>query len=137
MDKNEIKPIKWDTYSGRPASIDVIEGLEEAEKLSNDRKLRESSVEPLPITEEEYQILMPLLASYGLGLISGEEKQVLDSILGKINLEDYNSVAEAYFEIQRRARIRNHFSDINIGEMEEELFNLENPSEIENKGPSR
>lgn len=137
MDKNEIKPIKWDDYSGKPASIDVIEGLEEAEQLSNDRKRRESLVEPLPITEEEYQILMPLLASCGLGLISDEEKQVLDSILGKINLEDYNSVAEAYFEIQRRARIRNRFSDINIGEMEEELFNLENPPEIESKGPSR
>lgn len=137
MDKNETRPIKWDTYSGSPASIDVIEGLEEAEKLSNMRKLRESSVEPLPITEEEYQILMPLLASYGLRLISDEEKQVLDSILGKINLENYHSVAEAYFEIQRRARIRNHFSDINIGEMEEELFCLENPVEIEGKRNSR
>lgn len=136
MDNQNIKPVEWDDYSGSPADARTVNSLQELSQMTEKRKQKEK-IEPLPITESEYQILMPLLASYGLGLITEEEKQRLTPILEKINLENCTSLSEAYFEIKRRARYGNNFSDINIGEMEEELFDLEEPLEIENNSPTR
>lgn len=136
MDNQNIKPVEWDDYSGSPANAELVNTLQELNQMTEKIEQREK-IEPLPITESEYQILMPLLASYGLGLITEEEKQRLTPILEKINLENCASLSEAYFEIQRRARYGNNFSDVSIGEMEEELFCLENPREIESNGPTR
>jgi len=130
MDNQNIKPVKWEDYRGSPANAELVNALQELNQMTE-------KIEPLPITESEYQILMPLLASYGLGLITEEEKQRLTPILEKINLENCTSLSEAYLEIQRRARGANKFHDVNIGEMEEELFYLENPLEIESNGPTR
>ena len=136
MDNQNIKFAGWDDYHGSPADSITVENLQELGQMTEKREQKEK-IEPLPITESEYQILMPLLASYGLGLITEEEKQRLTPILEKINLENCTSLSEAYLEIQRRARGANKFHDVNIGEMELELFYLENPLEIESNGPTR
>ncbi len=102
--------------------------------FSEEEKREKRVVEPLPITEDDYRILMPLLARYGLSSPSLEEKETLFSLLEKLGVDEFSSLSEMYFELQRRARYGNHFSDVPIGNLEAILFSNDIPFD---KGFSR